>query len=146
MPKCFNNHSVKTDFICNCFDGCLLQLAVMTHPAKVKTIQSSMIWNKQKYFFRPLWKPRCRAFNRLLGLELDLVTSSVFTCRSVRLDWSRVSTNTVCFLWAFLPFATDSSTDSISDRAEHQGRIKHINKKDIVSWLQLVFHSFGMNI
>lgn len=37
-----------------------LQLAVMTQPAKVKTIQSSMIWKKQQHsfqdLFRALWR------------------------------------------------------------------------------------------
>lgn len=39
----------------------------------------------------------------------------------MKLDCSRASTNTACFLWAFLSFATDNSIDSISDRADHRG-------------------------
>lgn len=39
------------ELISNCCDSRFLQLAVMTHPANVKTMQSSIIWNKQHISF-----------------------------------------------------------------------------------------------
>lgn len=48
-----NNQSI-------CRDGSDLQLAVMVHPAKVKTIQSSMIWDEKKVvsvLFQKVWGP-----------------------------------------------------------------------------------------